>query len=76
MFIFVANGISADFYHAGRPFELRDKKQTSWTGGEIRVIVATNAFGMGIDKAEVRFVGRIMFLISVSTISFQNTGFL
>jgi len=54
--LLVANGISADFYHAGLPVELRDKKQTSWSAGETRVIVATNAFGMGIDKAEVRFV--------------------
>jgi ATP-dependent DNA helicase RecQ len=54
--LLVANGINADFYHAGLPNELRDKKQASWTIGETRVIVATNAFGMGIDKAEVRFV--------------------
>lgn len=54
--LLVANGISADFYHAGLPDELRDKKQASWAEGETRVIVATNAFGMGIDKAEVRFV--------------------
>jgi ATP-dependent DNA helicase RecQ len=54
--LLVANGISADFYHAGLPQELRDKKQSAWTTGETRVIVATNAFGMGIDKAEVRFV--------------------
>src|SRR5512133_2357250 len=54
--LLVANGISADFYHAGLTDELRDKKQASWSNGETRVIVATNAFGMGIDKAEVRFV--------------------
>ncbi len=54
--ILVSNGVTADFYHAGLPGELRDKKQSSWTIGETRVIVATNAFGMGIDKAEVRFV--------------------
>ncbi|HZL77130.1 MAG TPA: RecQ family ATP-dependent DNA helicase [Bacteroidales bacterium] len=54
--LLVSKGISADFYHAGLPVELRDKKQISWTTGETRVIVATNAFGMGIDKAEVRFV--------------------
>jgi len=54
--LLVANGFSADFYHAGLTDELRDKKQASWTIGETRVIVATNAFGMGIDKSEVRFV--------------------
>lgn len=50
------SGINADFYHAGLPGELRDRKQASWSAGETRVIVATNAFGMGIDKADVRFV--------------------
>ena len=54
--LLVANGISADFYHAGLTDELRDKKQASWTIGETRIIIATNAFGMGIDKSEVRFV--------------------
>lgn len=54
--LMVANGISADFYHAGLTNELRDKKQASWTTGETRVIIATNAFGMGIDKPDVRFV--------------------
>ena len=52
----VANDIGADFYHAGLPQEMRDRKQHAWTTGEVRVIVATNAFGMGIDKADVRFV--------------------
>ena len=52
----IAEGISADYYHAGLPHEIRDMKQTAWTTGESRVIVSTNAFGMGIDKAEVRFV--------------------
>jgi ATP-dependent DNA helicase RecQ len=50
------NGISADYYHAGLSDELRDRKQASWSSGQTRVIVATNAFGMGIDKADVRFV--------------------
>jgi ATP-dependent DNA helicase RecQ len=54
--LLVANGISADFYHAGLTDALRDRKQASWMTEEIRVIVATNAFGMGIDKSEVRFV--------------------
>ncbi|MCA1741426.1 MAG: ATP-dependent DNA helicase [Bacteroidales bacterium] len=52
----VANDIRADFYHAGLPQEMRDRKQTAWSSGEVRVIIATNAFGMGIDKADVRFV--------------------
>ena len=54
--LLVENGINADFYHAGLIDGLRDKKQTSWSAGETRVIVATNAFGMGIDKSDVRFV--------------------
>ena len=52
----IANDIRADFYHAGLPQEMRDRKQHAWTTGEVRIIVATNAFGMGIDKADVRFV--------------------
>lgn len=54
--LLVTNQIRADFYHAGLPQEMRDRKQISWSTGETRVIVATNAFGMGIDKADVRFV--------------------
>lgn len=54
--LLVENGISADFYHAGLSNELRDKKQSEWSSGETRVIVSTNAFGMGIDKPDVRFV--------------------
>lgn len=50
------NGISASFYHAGLSHELRDQRQLLWVSGKIRVIVSTNAFGMGIDKPDVRFV--------------------
>ncbi|HJU45393.1 MAG TPA: ATP-dependent DNA helicase RecQ, partial [Chitinophagaceae bacterium] len=50
------NGIKSDFYHAGLAKEERDSKQESWVKNKIRVIVCTNAFGMGIDKPDVRFV--------------------
>ena len=52
----VENGISASFYHAGLDTRDKDKRQQQWTVGNTRVIVATNAFGMGIDKADVRLV--------------------
>ena len=50
------NGIPADFYHAGLPLAERNKKQDQWLAGTGSVMVATNAFGMGIDKADVRTV--------------------
>jgi ATP-dependent DNA helicase RecQ len=50
------NGIVADFYHAGIEKDLRFKKQEDWKKDAIRIMVATNAFGMGIDKPNVRFV--------------------
>ena len=52
----VEHGISASFYHAGLDTRDKDKRQQQWTEGTLRVIVATNAFGMGIDKADVRLV--------------------
>ncbi len=48
--------ISADDYHAGLEAKLRTQKQDDWKKGKTRVMVCTNAFGMGIDKGEVRFV--------------------
>ncbi len=51
-----ANGISASYYHAGLSGETRTARQEAWKRGEIRVMVCTNAFGMGIDKPDVRFV--------------------
>jgi len=50
------NNIKADYYHAGLTYEERNKKQELWQSGSIRIIVCTNAFGMGIDKGNVRFV--------------------
>lgn len=49
-------GISSDFYHAGLVQEERNRKQEEWIDNKIRVIVCTNAFGMGIDKPDVRAV--------------------
>ncbi|MEM7161099.1 MAG: ATP-dependent DNA helicase RecQ [Bacteroidota bacterium] len=50
------NGISADYYHAGLSNQARNEKQKAWMNNLIRVIVSTNAFGIGIDKADVRTV--------------------
>jgi len=49
-------GVGADYYHAGLKQELRSQRQQGWTDNQFRVMVATNAFGMGIDKPDVRFV--------------------
>lgn len=54
--LLVANGIDASFYHAGLGQTTRSQRQSAWKSGKIRVMVCTNAFGMGIDKPDVRFV--------------------
>ena len=51
-----AQGESAECYHAGLPRESRARIQDAWKSGETRISVSTNAFGMGIDKPDVRFV--------------------
>ena len=50
------NNISCDYYHAGLEAKKREDRQNAWVSGKMRIIVATNAFGMGIDKPDVRFV--------------------
>lgn len=67
------NGISADYYHAGINIEEKEDKQNKWKNDEIRVIVATNAFGMGIDKPDVRLVVHIDLLNSLEEY-FQEAG--
>ena len=53
------NKISSDFYHAGLEATERAKKQSDWINNRKRIIVSTNAFGMGIDKPDVRFVAHL-----------------
>lgn len=52
----IAHGFSAGVYHGGMLGDERNKKLDAWLNNEIRIVVATNAFGMGIDKPDVRFV--------------------
>jgi ATP-dependent DNA helicase RecQ len=67
------NGISADHYHAGLDARERTVKQRKWMSGETRVMVATNAFGMGIDKPDVRLVVHIDLPGSIEAY-FQEAG--
>lgn len=69
----IRNKISADYYHAGLTSKERDYKQTSWKNGSSRIMVSTNAFGMGIDKPDVRFVVHLDLPESIEAY-FQEAG--
>ncbi|MBP1617154.1 MAG: ATP-dependent helicase RecQ [Bacteroidetes bacterium] len=66
-------GHKADFYHAGLSPEEKNRKQNEWKNGECRIIVATNAFGMGIDKPDVRLVVHMDFPNSIEEY-YQEAG--
>ncbi len=65
--------ISADFYHAGIKNSIRNEKQEKWINNKCQVMVATNAFGMGIDKPDVRFVVNLDLPDSLESY-FQEAG--
>jgi ATP-dependent DNA helicase RecQ len=67
------NKISADFYHAGLDSKIRDQRQSAWINEENRIIVSTNAFGMGIDKSNVRIVVHLDLPDSIEAY-FQEAG--
>ena len=68
-----SKNISADYYHAGLSQEIRDRKQDDWTKDRVRIMVCTNAFGMGIDKPDVRFVIHMEMPSSIEEY-FQESG--
>lgn len=65
--------ISADYYHAGLSYEDRNEKQTKWLNNETRIMVCTNAFGMGIDKPDVRLVVHVDIPDSIESY-YQEAG--
>ena len=67
------NSISATYYHAGLEHSTKDERQKKWHDDEVRVMVATNAFGMGIDKSDVRVVVHITCPDSIEAY-FQEAG--
>lgn len=71
--LLLSQGVSASFYHAGLSPATRAERQEAWKKGEIRVMVCTNAFGMGIDKPDVRFVVHLGLADSLESY-FQEAG--
>lgn len=71
--ILLANGVTAEYYHAGLSPESKDAKEEAWKSGRARVMVSTNAFGMGIDKPDVRLVVHIDLPSSIEAY-FQEAG--
>lgn len=67
------NSITADYYHAGLSPQVRDTKQNNWMLNNCRIMVCTNAFGMGIDKPDVRFVVHLELPDSLEAY-FQEAG--
>lgn len=68
-----ANDVSSTFYHAGLDVAVKDQRQDDWQQGKTRVMVATNAFGMGIDKPDVRLVVHMVCPDSLEAY-FQEAG--
>ena len=66
-------GIAATAYHGGLPHAERTLRQEEWIAGKVRIMVATNAFGMGIDKPDVRFVGHYAMCDSLENY-YQEAG--
>jgi len=71
--LLTSNNLSADFYHAGLASEERNARQEAWMSGKTRIIVCTNAFGMGIDKPDVRVVVHLHLPDSLEAY-FQEAG--
>lgn len=69
----VASGITAEYYHAGLSPETKDAREEAWKSGKSRVMVSTNAFGMGIDKPDVRLVLHVDLPSSIEAY-FQEAG--
>jgi ATP-dependent DNA helicase RecQ len=71
--LLIKKGVRASYFHAGLKPEVKDQRQQYWSQGSIRVMVATNAFGMGIDKPDVRLVVHMTAPDSIEAY-FQEAG--